>query len=107
MQRAQTKMSASDTTSCIYLTDTPKQIKTKINSGGKDTMEEHREKGGDTEVNDDSCGCLIPCIQVDISYQYLNFFLDDDEVRSLIDFAFEGEHNVLFCLDHRISVNLQ
>ena len=48
-------MSASDTTSSIYLTDTPKQIKTKINkyafSGGKDTIEEHREKGGDTEVN--------------------------------------------------------
>ena len=59
MQGAQTKMSASDTTSSIYLTDTPKQIKTKINkyafSGGKDTIEEHREKGGDTEVNDDSC----------------------------------------------------
>jgi len=69
MQGAQTKMSASDTTSSIYLTDTPKQIKTKINkyafSGGKDTIEEHREKGGDTEV--------------DISYQYLSFFLDDDE----------------------------
>merc|ERR1719370_967004 len=55
--------------SSFYLTDTPKQIKTKINkyafSGGKDTIEEHREKGGDTEV--------------DISYQYLSFFLDDDE----------------------------
>ena len=55
MQGAQTKMSASDTTSSIYLTDTPKQIKTKINkyafSGGKDTIEEHREKGGDTEVH--------------------------------------------------------
>ena len=110
MQGAQTKMSASDTTSSIYLTDTPKQIKTKINkyafSGGKDTIEEHREKGGDTEVNDDFCGCLIPCIQVDISYQYLSFFLDDDEVRSLKDFVFEGERNVLYCLDHRISVNL-
>jgi len=67
MQGAQTKMSASDTTSSIYLTDTPKQIKTKINkyafSGGKDTIEEHREKGGDTEV--------------DISYQYLSFFLSE------------------------------
>ena len=111
MQGAQTKMSASDTTSSIYLTDTPKQIKTKINkyafSGGKDTIEEHREKGGDTEVKDDSCGCLIPCIQVDISYQYLSFFLDDDEVRSLIDFAFEGERNVLYCLNRSTSVNLK
>ena len=37
-------------------------------SGGKDTMEEHRAVGGDTEV--------------DISYQYLTFFLEDDQVRS-------------------------
>merc|ERR1719187_1959268 len=69
LQGAQTKMSASDSTSSIFLTDTPKQIKTKINkyafSGGKDTMEEHRRLGGDTDV--------------DISYQYLTFFLDDDE----------------------------
>ena len=35
-------------------------------SGGKDTMEEHRAVGGDTEV--------------DISYQYLTFFLEDDQV---------------------------
>jgi len=69
LQGAQTKMSASDANSSIFLTDTAKEIKTKINkyafSGGKDTMEEHREKGGDTEV--------------DISYQYLKFFLEDDE----------------------------
>ena len=104
-------MSASDANSSIFLTDSPKEIKTKINkyafSGGMDTIEEHREKGGDTEVNDDFCGCLIPCIQVDISYQYLSFFLDDDEVRSLKDFVLKGECNVLYCLDHRTSVNLQ
>lgn len=43
------KMSASDPTSAIFVTDTPKQIKTKINkhafSGGRDTEAEHREKG--------------------------------------------------------------
>ena len=43
------KMSASDPTSAIFVTDTAKQIKTKINkhafSGGKDTEAEHREKG--------------------------------------------------------------
>ena len=42
-------MSASDPTSAIFVTDTPKQIKTKINkhafSGGRDTEAEHREKG--------------------------------------------------------------
>lgn len=69
LQGAQTKMSASDANSSIFLTDTAKEIKTKINkyafSGGQATVEEHKEKGGDTEV--------------DISYQYLKFFLEDDE----------------------------
>jgi len=69
LQGAKAKMSSSDPNSSIFLTDTPKQIKNKINkhafSGGKDTVEEHREKGGD--------------ISVDIPYQYLTFFLEDDE----------------------------
>ena len=62
-------MSASDETSSIFLTDTAKKIKTKINkyafSGGQATVEEHREIGGDCDV--------------DIAYQYLTFFLEDDE----------------------------
>ena len=49
MQGESGKMSASDPTSAIFVTDTPKQIKTKINrhafSGGRDTEAEHREKG--------------------------------------------------------------
>uniref|UniRef100_UPI00398E5C7B tryptophan--tRNA ligase, cytoplasmic-like n=1 Tax=Pristiophorus japonicus TaxID=55135 RepID=UPI00398E5C7B len=69
LQGAQTKMSASDPNSSIFLTDTPKQIKTKINkhafSGGKDTIEEHQQFGGNCEV--------------DVSYMYLTFFLEDDE----------------------------
>lgn len=69
LQGAQTKMSASDPNSSIFLTDTPNQIKNKINkyafSGGGATVEEHREKGGNCDV--------------DISYQYLRFFLEDDE----------------------------
>lgn len=69
LQGARTKMSSSDPNSSIFLTDTPKQIKTKINkhafSGGKDTVEEHRELGGD--------------ITVDIPYQYLTFFMEDDQ----------------------------
>lgn len=69
LQGPQTKMSASDTNSAIYVTDTPNQIKNKINkyafSGGRDTIEEHRKYGGNTEV--------------DVSFQYLKFFLDDDE----------------------------
>jgi tryptophanyl-tRNA synthetase len=69
LQGPQTKMSASDVNSSIFMSDTPAQIKNKINkhgfSGGKETEEEHRRLGGDTEV--------------DVAYQYLSFFLDDDE----------------------------
>lgn len=69
LQGPQTKMSASDATSSIFMTDTSNQIKNKINkhgfSGGRETEEEHRKLGGDTDV--------------DVAYQYLSFFLDDDE----------------------------
>lgn len=64
------KMSASSETSSIYLSDTAAQIKQKINryafSGGKATLEEHRQRGGDPAV--------------DIAFQYLRFFLEDDQV---------------------------
>ncbi|XP_077296733.1 tryptophanyl-tRNA synthetase [Arctopsyche grandis] len=69
LQGAQTKMSASDVNASIFLNDTAKQIKNKINkhafSGGQPTVEEHRLKGGNPDI--------------DISYQYLKFFLEDDE----------------------------
>lgn len=69
LQGSVTKMSASDPNSAIFLTDTPKQIRAKINkyafSGGGATIEEHRAKGGNCDV--------------DVSFQYLRFFLDDDE----------------------------
>ncbi|XP_065203117.1 tryptophan--tRNA ligase, cytoplasmic [Planococcus citri] len=69
LQGAMTKMSASDDNSAIFMTDTPKQIANKVNkyafSGGQATIEEHRAKGGNCSV--------------DVSYQYLKFFLDDDE----------------------------
>lgn len=68
LQGAQTKMSASDPNSTIYMADTPKQLKNKINkhafSGGQTTVEEHRKLGGNCDI--------------DISYQYLRFFLQDD-----------------------------
>ena len=69
LQGKDTKMSSSVNTSSIYLTDTPKMIKDKINkyafSGGQDTVELHRKFGGNCDV--------------DVSYQYLTFFLDDDD----------------------------
>lgn len=69
LQGPQSKMSASDPTSSIFLTDSLKEIKTKINkyafSGGRDTKEEHEKYGGNTNI--------------DVSYQYLTFFMEDDE----------------------------
>lgn len=69
LQGSVTKMSASDETSAIFMSDTPKQIQKKINkyafSGGQVSVEEHRQKGGDPDV--------------DVAYQYLSFFRDDDE----------------------------
>ncbi|SCZ89105.1 BZ3500_MvSof-1268-A1-R1_Chr1-1g00958 [Microbotryum saponariae] len=66
---AQSKMSASIDSTSIFMTDTAKQIKDKVNkyafSGGQTSVEEHRRIGGDPDV--------------DVSYQYLTFFLDDDE----------------------------
>jgi len=62
------KMSASDTNSAIFVSDSPKDIKNKINkyafSGGGATVEEHRERGGNLDV--------------DVPWKYLNFFLEDD-----------------------------
>jgi len=63
------KMSASDASSAIYVTDSPKEIKNKVNkyafSGGQLTVEDHRRIGGNLDV--------------DISWKWLNFFLEDDE----------------------------
>ncbi|KAG8419914.1 tryptophan--tRNA ligase [Metarhizium acridum] len=76
LQGPGSKMSASDDNSAIFLSDTAKQIKNKINkyafSGGRETLEEHREKGGNADV--------------DVAYQYLTFFLeDDDELKRIKD----------------------
>jgi len=63
------KMSATNANSVVFLSDTPAQIKNKILkhavSGGKDTLEEHRRLGGD--------------LQKDTAFQYLRFFMEDDD----------------------------
>jgi tryptophanyl-tRNA synthetase len=62
------KMSSSLPASCIFLSDTSGQVKKKLGksfSGGQETMEMHRELGGDCDV--------------DVAYQMLHFFLDDDQ----------------------------
>ena len=63
------KMSGSIANSAVFLTDTPKQIKDKINkhafSGGQATAELQRELGAD--------------LSVDVPYEWLTFFLEDDD----------------------------
>jgi tryptophanyl-tRNA synthetase len=63
------KMSGSVGNSAVFLTDSQKQIKDKINkhafSGGQDTLEKQRALGAD--------------LSVDVSYEWLTFFLDDDD----------------------------
>jgi tryptophanyl-tRNA synthetase len=78
-------MSASDPNSAIYMTDTPNQIKNKINrhgfSGGGDTEELHRQNGGNPDV--------------DVAFQYLSFYEEDDELltkTAAVSFALQREH---------------
>lgn len=69
------KMSSSVGSETIYVTDTPKQVKTKINkyaySGGQATIEEHRKLGGNPDV--------------DVSFQWLRTFFepDDEKLRKI------------------------
>jgi tryptophanyl-tRNA synthetase len=66
LQGPGSKMSASVEASSILVRDSPKTILKKINSyafsGGRETLEEHRAKGGNPDV--------------DVPYQYLKFFLE-------------------------------
>ncbi|KAK8137036.1 Tryptophan--tRNA ligase [Apiospora sp. TS-2023a] len=68
LQGPGSKMSASIDSSAIFMTDTANQIKNKVNkyafSGGQETAEEQRRLGGNPDV--------------DVSYQYLQFFMEDD-----------------------------
>ncbi|XP_047071763.1 tryptophan--tRNA ligase, cytoplasmic-like [Lolium rigidum] len=69
LQGENTKMSASDSNSAIYVTDIHEEIKNKVNkyafSGGQDSKELHRKLGANLEV--------------DVPIKYLNFFLEDDD----------------------------
>lgn len=69
LQGTQGKMSSSDSNSAVFLTDSPQEIEKKIKryafSGGCETEEEQRVKGADLEV--------------DVPFQWLTFFLEDDE----------------------------
>ena len=65
------KMSSSDPQSYISLTDSPEIVKEKINkhafSGGQATLEEHRKKGGNPDI--------------DVCFQYLRMLLEEDDKK--------------------------
>ena len=65
------KMSSSDPNSYIAMTDSPAEVKKKINkyafSGGQATTVEHRKKGGNPDI--------------DVSYQYLRMFFEPDDKK--------------------------
>ena len=71
------KMSASDEKSTIYTTDSPSEVKKKINkhafSGGQPDIEQHRKIGGNPDI--------------DVSYQYLRIFFepDDDKLKIIYE----------------------
>jgi tryptophanyl-tRNA synthetase len=68
LQGAEGKMSSSNENSAVFLTDTAEQIERKIKehafSGGQDTKKLQQEFGANLEV--------------DVSYQWLRFFMEDD-----------------------------
>ena len=65
------KMDSSTSSSAILTTDSPKEVETKIKkyafSGGGETVEEHRKKGGNPDV--------------DVSFQYLRMFFEPDDKK--------------------------
>jgi tryptophanyl-tRNA synthetase len=65
------KMSSSESAKSILSTDNANEVKNKINkyafSGGRDTIEEHKKLGGNTEV--------------DISFQYLRYLFEEENKK--------------------------
>jgi len=84
LQGVDGKMSASGTeTAAIYTGDDEKTVRKKINkyafSGGQPTVEEHKKKGGNPDV--------------DVSYQYLRYMFepDDKKLKELCDGYRKGD----------------
>jgi len=70
------KMSSSDPTSFVAVSDDEKTVKNKVNkyafSGGQATLKEHRKKGGNPDI--------------DVSYQWLTFFeKSDTKLKKIYD----------------------
>jgi tryptophanyl-tRNA synthetase len=76
------KQSSSGSGNAIFMTDNPKTVKKKINkyafSGGQETAEEHRKKGGN--------------VGVDVACQWLKYFEHDDKkLKEIYDKYTKGE----------------
>ena len=69
------KMASSNPDHAILMTDSEKEVARKINkyafSGGQETLEEHRKKGGNPDV--------------DVSFQWLRYFEEDDKKLEKIE----------------------
>jgi len=100
LQGALGKMSASNTDSAIFLTDSDDEIRRKIMthafSGGRETAKLQRELGADLEI--------------DVAYQWLRFFLEDDEELEAIGKSYgsgSGEFWNTAAVKERLVVELQ
>ncbi|KAF2790091.1 tryptophanyl-tRNA synthetase [Melanomma pulvis-pyrius CBS 109.77] len=97
LQGPGSKMSASIDSSAIFMSDTQKQIEKKINkyafSGGRETAEEQRRFGGNPDV--------------DVAYQYLSFFIDDDDELKRIEEAYRNGEMLTGELKKKCILELQ
>ena len=93
-------MSASNTDSAVFLTDSDDEIRRKIMthafSGGRETAKLQRELGADLDI--------------DVAYQWLRFFLEDDEELEQIGKSYgsgSGEYWNTAAVKERLVVELQ
>lgn len=100
LQGALGKMSASNTDSAVFLTDSDDEIRRKIMthafSGGRETAKLQRELGADLEI--------------DVAYQWLRFFLEDDEELDAIGKSYgsgQGPYWNTAAVKERLVVELQ
>jgi tryptophanyl-tRNA synthetase len=100
LQGAMGKMSSSDDNSAIFLTDDDATIERKIMthafSGGRETAKLQRELGADLEV--------------DVAFQWLKFFLEDDGELASIEAQYgsgSGDYWNTAAVKKRLVVELQ
>ena len=95
------KMSSSDENATIYTTDTPKEVKKKVGrafTGGKATVEEQRNEGGNPEI------CAV------FKYNYFLFEHDDEKLNEISNKCRNGEilcGECKMCLTEKINKFLE